>query len=76
MDLQKQYDSGMQEIREFLYSGTTWKDLMIEEFSEKSRFFKSLLVLSEFAMRNNLYAKGQLDEDLRKIRQAIKRLLL
>lgn len=71
-----QYNFGMQELRAFLSAGTTWKDLAVGEFSEKSRLFKNLLVLSELAMREGIYQENELKDELQEIKQAIKRLLL
>ncbi|MEC1524448.1 hypothetical protein P9D43_20815 [Neobacillus niacini] len=75
-NIKEQYDSGMQELREFLKAETTWQDLTFEEFSAKSGTFKSLLVLSELAMQEGVYPEEYLKDELQQILQGIKRLLL
>lgn len=72
MGIKVQYDSQMQELRAFLISGTTWRDLSKEEFSEKSKHIKSLLVLSEIALQEGIYSKEHLKEDLQLINKAYK----
>lgn len=76
MSIKEQYDSSMQELQEFLSKENTWKDLSVEEFSEKSRLFKSLLLLSEIAKQEAFYSEDKLKEELQQVYQALKRLLL
>ncbi|TYS63519.1 hypothetical protein FZC76_20085 [Sutcliffiella horikoshii] len=75
MSVKEQYDRGMQEVRAFLKTETTWQDLTIEEFSEYSSLFKSLLLLSELVMREGVYPEEYLKEELQLIYRSIKRLV-
>ncbi|MGG3235631.1 hypothetical protein ABEP17_19595 [Priestia flexa] len=73
--IKEQYDTEMQGLHAFLLSGTTWRDLSKEEFSDKSKHIKSLLVLSEIALQEGIYSKEHLKEDLQLINKAIKQLI-
>lgn len=76
MSIKEQYDNGIKELWVFLNAKTTWRDLTTEEFKEKSKLFKGMLVLSELAKRDSLYSENKLQKELQQIHIAIKRLLL